>query len=74
MPELRIQLSEEHYGEVQRAAADEHVDPAVYVSRMVAGDLERSRFTAGAGAFIAEHAAGFADHFGSGASAGRTAA
>ncbi|MEY9840584.1 hypothetical protein [Streptacidiphilus sp. EB103A] len=64
MPEITIQVNAEDFEEVQRVAAAQHVDPEGYLSQVLASNLARTRFQQGAAAFIAEHAAGFADHFG----------
>ncbi|GAA2622216.1 hypothetical protein [Streptomyces tubercidicus] len=62
--ELRISVTDDVYDELQILAASEHVPAEEYAARMLADDVARARFLTGAGEFISEHAAGFAERFG----------
>ncbi|MGW7579163.1 hypothetical protein [Streptomyces sp. NPDC054765] len=63
--ELRISVTDDVYDELQILAASEHVPAEEYAARMLADEVARARFLAGAEEFISEHAAGFAERFGS---------
>ncbi|MFJ9589671.1 MULTISPECIES: hypothetical protein [Streptomyces] len=62
--EIRINVDDETYEELQRLAADDHEDPDQYASRRLTADLARTRFLEGAKAFVEEHGQAFADRFG----------
>ncbi|MEU8471622.1 hypothetical protein AB0F30_27570 [Streptomyces sp. NPDC029006] len=62
--EIRIEISDELYEQLQQTAAGLHLPPEAYVGRVLNADLTRTRFREGARAFIAEHAEGFAERFG----------
>ncbi|MCQ4212587.1 hypothetical protein [Streptomyces longispororuber] len=62
--EIRIQISDEAYEQLERAAAQKHVQAEVYAGQVLDADLAKARFLEGSALFIAEHAAGFAERFG----------
>lgn len=62
--EIRIEVSDETYEQLQRLGAERHLPAEQYAQQVLAADLVRARFTEGARAFITEHAAGFAARFG----------
>lgn len=66
--EIRIEISDEAYEQLQRAAAEKHVPAEAYAGQVLAADLIKVRFLEGARAFISEHAEGFAERFGGPAS------
>ncbi|MFK0143276.1 hypothetical protein [Streptomyces murinus] len=61
--EIRIQISDELYEQLQQAAAERRLPPEAYVGRVLNADLTRTGFREGARAFIAEHAEGFSGRF-----------
>ncbi|MEV7083332.1 hypothetical protein AB0N88_33085 [Streptomyces sp. NPDC093516] len=72
--EIRIEISDELYEQLQQAAAERHLPPEAYAGRVLDADLTRARFHEGARAFIAEHAQGFAERFGGSAGSNADAA
>lgn len=62
--EIRIQISDELYAQLQHAAAEQRLPPEAYAGRVLNADLTRTRFYEGGRAFISEHADGFAERFG----------
>ncbi|MCF3105437.1 hypothetical protein IPZ58_28170 [Streptomyces roseoverticillatus] len=62
--EIRIQISDEAYEQLQRAAAEKHVLAEEYAGQVLDADLIKVRFLEGAQSFINEHAEGFAERFG----------
>ncbi|MFE0773338.1 hypothetical protein [Streptomyces sp. NPDC058861] len=62
--ELRVTVTDEVYEQLQALAADSRVPAEEYAARMLTDDMTRARFLAGAEEFVAEHALGFAEHFG----------
>jgi hypothetical protein len=66
--EIRIEIDDETYEELQRLAADDHEDPDQYASRRLTTDLARIRFLEGAKTFVEEHGQAFAERFGTGPS------
>ncbi|MEU2453956.1 hypothetical protein ABZ605_28235 [Streptomyces sp. NPDC012765] len=62
--EIRIQISDEAYEQLQRAAAEKQVPAEAYAGRVLDADLARARFREGARLFVGEHAAAFAERFG----------
>lgn len=62
--ELRVTVTDEVYEQLQALAADKDVPAEEYAARMLTDDVTRARFLAGAEEFVAEHALGFAEHFG----------
>lgn len=61
---IRIEISDEAYEQLQRAAAEKHVAAEAYAGQVLDPDLTRIRFVEGARSFISQHAEGFAEHFG----------
>lgn len=74
--EIRIEISDEAYEQLQRAAAEKRLPAEAYAGQVLDADLTRVRFAEGARAFIGMHAEGFAARFGGPADvgAGATAA
>ncbi|KUN57810.1 hypothetical protein AQJ46_45640 [Streptomyces canus] len=66
--EIRIEVDDETFEELQRRAADDREDPDQYASRRLTADLARTRFLEGAKAFVEEHGQAFVDRFGTGPS------
>ncbi|MFD7708600.1 hypothetical protein [Streptomyces sp. NPDC059786] len=66
--ELRIEIDDVLYEQLEREAHERHEDPAVYAGRFLAHQLDRARFLEGAQAFAEEHGQAFADRFGTGSS------
>ncbi|MFQ6199793.1 hypothetical protein [Streptomyces sp. NPDC000405] len=62
--EIRIEISDEAYEQLQRAAAEKRVAAEAYAGQVLDADLTRIRFLEGARSFIGQHAEGFAEHFG----------
>ncbi|MFI9311482.1 hypothetical protein [Streptomyces triculaminicus] len=62
--EIRIQISDEAYEQLQRAAAEKHVPAEEYAGQVLDADLIKVRFLEGARSFINEHAEGFTERFG----------
>jgi predicted transcriptional regulator len=62
--EIRIEISDELYEQLQQAAAERRLPPEAYAGQVLNADLTRTRFREGARAFVAEHADGFAERFG----------
>ncbi|WP_405863888.1 hypothetical protein [Streptomyces sp. NBC_00005] len=71
--EIRITVDDETFEELQRLAADGHVEPAQYASQRLTADLARVRFLEGAKAFADEHGQAFAERFGTGPSSSHAA-
>ncbi|MEU8461762.1 hypothetical protein [Streptomyces sp. NPDC029003] len=72
--EIRIEISDEAYAELQRAAAQRRVPAEAYAGQVLDADLVRVRLTEGARSFIGLHAQGFAERFSSPAEPGASAA
>ncbi|MGW6817446.1 hypothetical protein [Streptomyces sp. NPDC055005] len=72
--EIRIEISDEAYEQLQRAAAEKRVPAEAYAWQVLNADLTRVRFADGARAFIGMHAEGFASRFGGPTGADATAA
>lgn len=64
--EIRIQVDDETYAQLERLAAGGHAQPEQYAAKLLTADLARARFTEAAKVFAAEHAEGFAARFGGG--------
>ncbi|MGW2865604.1 hypothetical protein [Streptomyces sp. NPDC001205] len=62
--EIRIEIDDETYAELERLAASGHAAPGQYAAQMLTADIARVRFNEAARAFADEHAAGFAARFG----------
>ncbi|MET9427900.1 MULTISPECIES: hypothetical protein [unclassified Streptomyces] len=62
--EIRIEISDEAYEQLQRAAAEKRVAAEAYVGQVLDADLTRVRFVEGARSFISQHAEAFAERFG----------
>jgi uncharacterized membrane protein len=62
--ELRIEISDEAYAQLQRAAAAKNLSVEAYATQALDAELTRARFLAGARSFIDQHAAGLAERFG----------
>ncbi|MFD8386177.1 hypothetical protein ACFV2X_48055 [Streptomyces sp. NPDC059679] len=62
--ELRIEIDDDAYEQLQRLAADNQVAAERYAEQLLTADLARARFSEGAVRFIADHAEGFAARFG----------
>ncbi|MEN8655468.1 hypothetical protein ABCR94_34055 [Streptomyces sp. 21So2-11] len=62
--EIRIEISDEAFEQLQRAAAAKHVAAEAYAGQVLDADLTRIRFAEGARSFVSEHAEGFAERFG----------
>ncbi|GAA1111863.1 hypothetical protein [Streptomyces javensis] len=62
--EIRIEISDETYEQLQRAAAEKRVPAEAYAGQVLDADLTRVRFMEGARSFIGQHAEGFAERFG----------
>ncbi|UNZ22315.1 hypothetical protein [Streptomyces sp. 891-h] len=63
--EIRLTVDDETYEALQRRATTEHVPAEQYAAQVLRTDLTHARFIEGASAFIAEHAEGFEERFGS---------
>ncbi|MBC2868613.1 hypothetical protein [Streptomyces mexicanus] len=50
--EIRIEVDDETYEQLQRLAADDHEDPDQYASRRLTADLARTRFLEGSARFL----------------------
>ncbi|MFC9914702.1 hypothetical protein [Streptomyces sp. NPDC059862] len=50
--EIRIEVDDETYAELQRLAADGHEEPDQYASRRLTADLARTRFLEGSALFL----------------------
>ncbi|MGW7673202.1 hypothetical protein ACWGJX_39825 [Streptomyces sp. NPDC054775] len=50
--ELRIELDDEHYERLTRAARERHEDPTVYAERILTQELNRGRFLEGSALFL----------------------
>ncbi|MER7001221.1 hypothetical protein [Streptomyces sp. NPDC000410] len=64
--EIRIEVDDETYEQLERLAAGGHAEPAQYAAQLLTADITRARFNEAAKAFADEHAAGFAARFGTG--------
>ncbi|MEW2490815.1 hypothetical protein [Streptomyces sp. NPDC048411] len=64
--EIRINVDDETYEQLERLAADGHAEPEQYAAQLLTADIARSRFNEAAKAFRDEHARGFAARFGGG--------
>ncbi|WP_031511034.1 hypothetical protein [Streptomyces megasporus] len=62
--ELRVNVPEDVYEQLQVLAANQQMPAEEYAARMLTDDVTRARFVEGARDFIVEHAAEFADRFG----------
>ncbi|MGR3935236.1 hypothetical protein [Streptomyces sp. BRA346] len=62
--ELRINVTEDVYDQIQILAARIQVPAEEYAARMLADDVAHARFLEGAENFIAEHGIAFAERFG----------
>ncbi|WP_405861722.1 hypothetical protein OG361_40125 [Streptomyces sp. NBC_00090] len=62
--EIRIEMSDEAYEALERAAAEKHVPAEDYAGRVLDADLTRTRFLEGARSFVAQHGKAFGEHFG----------
>ncbi|AJF69270.1 hypothetical protein [Streptomyces vietnamensis] len=72
--EIRIEISDEAYEALERAAAEKRVDAEAYARKVLDADLTRTRFLEGARQFVADHGQVFADRFGGPAGRGADAA
>ncbi|MDQ1051675.1 hypothetical protein [Streptomyces sp. V4I2] len=50
--ELRVELDEEQYEQLVRAARDRHEDPTVYARRVLDQELDKARFLEGSALFL----------------------
>ncbi|WP_372412761.1 hypothetical protein [Streptomyces luteireticuli] len=73
MRKIEVQLSDEAYADLQRAAADKRVGPEAYAGTVLEDTLTRARFLEGAQECIDQHADEFAARFGPAPAAGRAA-
>ncbi|MFC5724115.1 hypothetical protein ACFP1Z_28500 [Streptomyces gamaensis] len=73
MRKIEVHLSDEAYADLQRAAADKHIDPEAYAGTVLEDNLTRARFLEGAQDCIDQHADEFAARFGPAAAADRAA-
>ncbi|MFE7779274.1 hypothetical protein ACFU5O_36510 [Streptomyces sp. NPDC057445] len=64
--EIRIEVDDETYEQLERLAAGGHAEPEQYAAQLLTADITRARFNEAAAGFADEHAAGFAARFGSG--------
>ncbi|MEU2507139.1 hypothetical protein ABZ621_20865 [Streptomyces sp. NPDC007863] len=62
--EIRIEISDEAYEALQRAAAERHLAAEDYAGDVLHADLTRSRFIEGARTFVHEHGDAFAARYG----------
>lgn len=62
--EIRIEISDEAYEALQRAAAERHLAAEDYAGEVLHADLTRSRFIEGARSFVHEHGDAFAARYG----------
>ncbi|MFF9870198.1 hypothetical protein ACF1G0_33280 [Streptomyces sp. NPDC013953] len=62
--EIRIEISDEAYEQLQRAAAQKRMAAEAYAGQVLDADLTRVRFVEGARSFISQHAEAFAERFG----------
>ncbi|MEU9858292.1 hypothetical protein [Streptomyces sp. NPDC047974] len=62
--EIRIEISDEAYAALQRAAAERHLAAEDYAGDVLHADLTRSRFIEGARSFVHEHGDAFAARYG----------
>ncbi|MBX9427278.1 MULTISPECIES: hypothetical protein [Streptomyces] len=72
--EIRIEISDEAYEALERAAAERHVPAEDYAGRVLDADLTRARFVEGARSFVDQHGKAFAERFGGPARGGADAA
>ncbi|MFG3040899.1 hypothetical protein ACGFYZ_28765 [Streptomyces sp. NPDC048330] len=61
--EIRIEISDEAYEALERAAAEKQVPAEYYAGRVLDADLTRTRFVEGARSFVVEHGKAFAERF-----------
>lgn len=59
-------VDDETYAELVRLAANGAVEPGQFAARILTAGITRARFGEAAKDFAAEHAAGFANRFGTG--------
>ncbi|MEU1466522.1 hypothetical protein ABZ467_39320 [Streptomyces sp. NPDC005727] len=50
--ELRIEVAEEHYEQLVLQARERNEDPTVYAGRVLAQELDRTRFLEGSAPFL----------------------
>lgn len=50
--EIRIELDEEQYEQLEREAHERHEDPTVYAGRVLAQELNKARFIEGSALFL----------------------
>ncbi|NML53885.1 hypothetical protein HHL19_31930 [Streptomyces sp. R302] len=62
--EIRIEISDEAYEALQRAAAERHLAAEDYAGDVLHADLTRTRFIEGARTFVHEHGDAFAARYG----------
>ncbi|MEU7298064.1 hypothetical protein AB0A76_33550 [Streptomyces exfoliatus] len=62
--EIRIEISEEAYAALERAAAEQRLPAEDYAGRVLDADLKRARFFEGARSFVGLHGPAFAERFG----------
>ncbi|MDF3144161.1 MULTISPECIES: hypothetical protein [unclassified Streptomyces] len=66
MKEIRIEVDDETYEQLQRLAAG--AEPGQYAKQLLTADLARAQFLDAARSFAGEHGPAFAEHFGAGPS------
>ncbi|MFF5506420.1 hypothetical protein ACF1E9_26360 [Streptomyces roseolus] len=62
--EIRIEISDDAYEALQRAAAERHLAAEDYAGDVLHADLTRTRFIEGARSFVHEHGDAFAARYG----------
>ncbi|GHJ94336.1 hypothetical protein SNE510_38550 [Streptomyces sp. NE5-10] len=62
--EIRIEISEEAYEALQKAAAARHLAAEDYAGDVLHADLTRTRFIEGARSFVHQHGDAFAARYG----------
>ncbi|MFF4763202.1 hypothetical protein [Streptomyces sp. NPDC001292] len=50
--EIRIEIDDEQYAQLEREAHERHEDPTVYAGRVLAQELDKARFLEGSALFV----------------------
>jgi hypothetical protein len=50
--EIRIEIDDEQYAQLEREAHERHEDPTVYAGRVLAQELNKARFLEGSALFL----------------------
>ncbi|WP_434600103.1 hypothetical protein [Streptomyces sp. A5-4] len=71
--EIRIEVTDEVYDQLQRLAAVDHVEADQYAAQLLTADLQHARFRESAAAFAEQFGPAFAERFGGAAGTTRAA-